>query len=62
MLGGAPGPVWTGAENLAPPPGIFFFYLSIIGLLRQYIWLLWSNNSVQRPEIYVTIPERKTIQ
>jgi hypothetical protein len=20
-LGGAPGPVWTGAENLAPPPG-----------------------------------------
>jgi hypothetical protein len=36
----------------------FFFYISFIGLHRQYIWLLRSNNSIQRPEIYVTIPDR----
>ena len=23
--GWASGPIWTGAENLAPPPGLFFF-------------------------------------
>jgi hypothetical protein len=36
-----------------------FFYVSFIGLHRQYIWLLRLNNSIQRPEIYVTIPEQK---
>jgi hypothetical protein len=36
--------------NIHEMSGIFFFYVSFIDLHRQYIWLLWSNNSGFEPD------------